>query len=882
MIVALDLETTGLDKIEDSIIEVALVKFDIQTGQIVDKFSTLVNPGFPIPSVSSTITWITDNDVKDAPYISDILDDISDFIWDLPILWHNTQFDKWFLSAAWIDLSSNLMLDTFFLANIFLRNLKSLSLESICNHYNIADGSNFHRALDDAIATKDIFIKLIWEIKYLSLEKQSLINFIFSKWNDTQTKFYFDLFWLDSKLSDVDILKYFKLIIPSYKSSDLVENEEVEFREWNYFNTDNFSWLSTFEIRENQKIMWEIVGNSLSKKTKEVIEAPTWVWKTFAYMLPSILYSVKSWEKVLISTKTKALQDQICYKDIETLRSLWLEFNFVKLKWKKNYIWIWAFTSFLLDTPLFSDNDVSMLAKIALWLTETDNWELDNLNFYPFEYEILKNVDSDNILTLSDDNDFKRKEFLFKARKSIENANIVVVNHSLLIQDVKWWNQLFSDISNLIIDESHSLEDVSTDALKDTYNYDFVEDLFYRIETILKQEKQSLWYISKCREEILFDTKSILDIFLAFMSSENPWLYWQSYSNSLINSAFYSNYLENFNSIYESLSTKVSVMISNLWDLDDNIFLKISQEISKIEEFLSSLGLFLIPENSEKYILLATYSNSYWVWFSYTFLNPGLYLKENLWDKKESIILTSATLKVSDSFDYINSLLFLQDFNSTSLSSDFDYNKQALLFIPNDLGSIKNNSARVSSFLWDFLSTVKWNTMILCTSFASIKEIYLHLNSFEWTKNINILAQSFSWWKHKIIESFKQNPENSVIIWTDTFWEWVDIPWDALKYLIINKLPFSVPTDPIFKARSRLFWDAFSNYSIPKSIIKLKQWFWRLIRTKKDKWIVILLDNRVIDSRWWEKMYSAFPSSINKKIWTSSQFLEAIKNSKDS
>jgi len=259
-------------------------------------------------------------------------------------------------------------------------------------------------------------------------------------------------------------------------------------------------------------------------------------------------------------------------------------------------------------------------------------------------------------------------------------------------------------------------------------------------------------------------------------------------------------------------------------------------------------------------------------------LNPWKYLEQNLWSKVDSVVLTSATLNIWDNFDYFKHILSLKDeyFNFFTFSSDFDYKKQATLFILNNLWSVKSNSKIIIDFLKEFYSCVRWNTLTLFTSFNSIKEVYTSLNFYMKNKWVNLYAQWILWWKLKLMNFFLDNPDNSILLWTDSFWEWVDIPWENLKYLVIYKIPFSVPTDPIFLARSSLFKNAFLEYSVPKSIIKLKQWFWRLIRSKKDKWIVILLDDRIYSTDWWKAFYRAFPLDINTKVGSSKIFLDLL------
>jgi Rad3-related DNA helicase len=279
-----------------------------------------------------------------------------------------------------------------------------------------------------------------------------------------------------------------------------------------------------------------------------------------------------------------------------------------------------------------------------------------------------------------------------------------------------------------------------------------------------------------------------------------------------------------------------------------------------------------------KYIKILSYSDNNWISFEYTLLNPWEYLEKNLWSKINSCILTSATLKIAWNFDYFKKILFLDNFSFHSFESDFDYKKQATLFIPTDLGDIKNNTPQIVNFLWQFFSVVRWKVLTLLTSYSSIKDIYTSLNTKLKKEGINLYAQWVAWSKVKLLNFYLRDPDNSILLGTDSFWEGVDIPWDDLKYLIIHKFPFTVPTDPIFQARSVFFNDPFLEYSVPKAIIKLKQWFWRLIRTKTDNWIVILLDNRIVTTKWGSVFYDAFPSDVNIKRWTSEQFLNILKN----
>jgi DNA polymerase-3 subunit epsilon/ATP-dependent DNA helicase DinG len=271
-----------------------------------------------------------------------------------------------------------------------------------------------------------------------------------------------------------------------------------------------------------------------------------------------------------------------------------------------------------------------------------------------------------------------------------------------------------------------------------------------------------------------------------------------------------------------------------------------------------------------------------WIYCYHTLLNPGDYLRDNLWYKLDSCMLTSATLRIWEDFSYLEKILKLNDiFAYSYLQSDFDYSTQALLFIPNNLGNIKyGNNNMILDFLEKLFKIVKWRSLVLFTSYQSIKDSYVGLHNPLKKEWIDVYAQNIWGSKHKLLEQFRKKAASSILFWTDSFWEWIDIAGKDLETLVIYKFPFAPPTDPIFLARSKLFADSFSDYAIPKAIIKLKQWFGRLIRTKNDKWIVILLDNRIFSTKWGEKMFLAFPENINKKVWESDSFLNLLKDKK--
>ena len=402
-----------------------------------------------------------------------------------------------------------------------------------------------------------------------------------------------------------------------------------------------------------------------------------------------------------------------------------------------------------------------------------------------------------------------------------------------------------------------------------------VEKTFDHISKNILNIEKNIPTFSQNKELILFELWTIFDLFSNYLykkvSSSSK------YKTTLIKDDFYQD-VSNNKDILNSIKIKIIELLDSFSVLSDKAYLKLSREISFFEKILDILSVILDSSKKIKFIQIITIKWNDELYLEYTYLQPWEYLNKYLWNKVGTCILTSATMKIQDNFDYITRMLLLEEFKFISLDSDFNYKKQATLFIPNSLWNIKTNYSTILIFLESLFKTIKWTCLVLFTSFVSIKDTYIWLNSEMKATGINLVAQSIWWGKHKLLEAFRKSPKNSILLWTDSFWEWIDIPWESLKYLVIYKIPFPVPTDPVFIARSMLFKDSFQDYSIPKSIIKLKQWFWRLIRTKNDKWIIIFLDDRIFSTKWWKAFFSAFPSDINTKICNHEKLLEIFIN----
>ncbi len=880
MIVALDLETTGLDSSKDRIIEVALVRFDEKTFKIIEEYSTLINPEIEIPDLITNITNITQEDVIDMPKWDAILDSVTDFIWDDPILGHNTKFDSGFLRNNGIELKNNIEIDSFEFANFLLIDEKSLSLESLSTSLWLKL-EWAHRALADTKATIELFRFLVDKMKKMSKLKWDFLDYIANNSENNSYKYVYNNILNQKSIikSDENLLK--KLLKIFNKKGNFIKREINS--ELNIWNLSEFVWnQKDLELRENQAIMSELVWNALFKEEKIAIEAPTGIWKTFAYLLPSIIHSAKTWEQVYISTSTKALQDQIFYKDLEFLsKKLGVDFSYVKLKWKSNYIGIAAFITFFTWIGNLTKEESTFVLKILFWLTWTKTWELDELDFYGKEYWFVREINADDLITFSKDNAYEKYEFSVNARRNARKANIVIINNNILFQDIDQDNAILWKVENLVLDEAHSLEDVVTNSLKKWFSLKDFEKHLIAVEKILRKSKTTITDINKKIDILIFEMWIVFDTFQLYLNRKVKSD--EIYQNILVKEDFYNSDIDEVDK--KELSNLMQLKITDFLDsfslVPDKVYLSLWREIRFLEWVWEVIQILLDRQDKNINIKLVSYNEHRGgLILEYTKLNIWEYLSKNLWSKLSSCIITSATLQIGENFDYINKMLLLEDFSFKELESDFNYSKQALLFIPDDLGSVKNNLSSVIDFLEKLTLVVKWNTLVLFTAFYAIRECYSRLTPILKKEGISLYAQSIWGGKHKLIEAFKHNANSSILVWTDTFWEWIDIPWDDLKYLVIHKVPFMVPTDPIFQARSTLFKNAFMEYGVPKSILKLKQWFWRLIRTKTDSGVVIFLDDRIYSTAWWKVFYKAFPESIKMRKWPSWDFIKILENKK--
>jgi len=909
-LVSLDLETTGLSPGKDKIIEIGAVKTDSNGNQI-EEFNSLVNPGILINDFIENLTGISNDDVLSSLKFVDIVDEFQSFLDDSIIIGHNIEFDLRFLSEEGLKLN-NKFVDTWRFSQIMLPDLLDLSLGSICNYLDI-NQQNAHRALSDAKFTLEVFLLLSEKYKNLDNKLQTAIcNIISGKDNEL-------FFLFNSVLNEVD---------PNLKNNIFFSPMEIipkhnikEKTKGNYFNYGDdvlqeiFSSnseilnkvLSNFSYREQQLDMSKVISDCIKNQHSAALEAGTGVGKSLAYLLPAAIFALKTGKRVLVSTNTINLQDQLYLKDLPLVKSILSELdpdaeeiNFSILKGRDNYLCIKNYGNQFVEEDI--DQDYSrFLAKIAVWLSKTETGEKSELGLSNFvNNNYWRRIIPKNKINCYG---FDGPCFLRNSREKAESSNIIIVNHALLMTDLKSVNSVIPDYDVLIIDEAHNLEDVASQHLgwkvderdlKDIFRINYGKyDLIEMIANLINREFKNTDGLAQAEDKLKRMINTIEELNIkskSLFKSVNQIVIGKGNKNSGHNSLridIDSNFPElNFvrndwnelkfkldklksdlNRYYKDLKEKITgskIQFENWNDLFEQWIENWEEAKNNLDEFLTSSNNEMVYwiENNEQF-------NNH-VFFSAP-INVSKILNKNLFENVKSVILTSATLNSNDEFNHLKQTTGLNVDHAKSFGSPFDYDNSVEILLPTMFPepNANNYQEELDKIIFENVLSANGRAMVLFTSYKSLRNTQKSLKTKLEEYNINVLAQGVDGNPYQIIKRFKKNPK-SLILGTLSFWEGVDIEDGSLDLLIITKLPFDVPTHPLFEARSAKYDNSFIEYALPRAILKFKQGFGRLIRNEKDTGKVLLLDSRITSKRYGKMFLEALPGG--KKIFLEPDF----------
>ncbi|MBD3347868.1 MAG: DEAD/DEAH box helicase, partial [Candidatus Eisenbacteria bacterium] len=475
--VSIDLETTGVDHTRDAIMEIGAVRFD--RGEVVDSFSTFVDPGREIPSDIVYLTGIRDEDVRGAPSIGDVLPDLVAFLGDLPLVAHSAPFDLNFLRAAAgespeYEFGGGGVYDTLALSRALVPRLPSHRLQALVRFLDV-EGGQAHRAGDDALAAGLVFDRLLGLMgetgsavlgRLASLAPPELAGLFRAAAERTKDRL--DPFALpDHGEKEAELLRYDNSRRIDIERRPVGEKVDIDLDAMeSLFQVEGpvGEGLSGYEIRREQLQMLRAVGDALTGGVHLLVEAGTGVGKSLAYLVPAIYFAVQNGERVVISTNTRNLQEQLFQKDMPFLAGvLDLPFSSSLLKGRSNYLCAQRWRQVLQKGMTQAER--SRLLPVVVWELETESGDIsENAAFRGAGY-LWNRISAEGGPCLGQRCPLAEKCYLQRARKAAQSAHIVVVNHSLLFSDTETDNKVLGEYSYLICDEAHNIEGVATEHL---------------------------------------------------------------------------------------------------------------------------------------------------------------------------------------------------------------------------------------------------------------------------------------------------------------------------------------------------------------------------------------------------------------------------------
>ncbi len=621
--------------------------------------------------------------------------------------------------------------------------------------------------------------------------------------------------------------------------------------------------LPGYESRPQQLEMAAIVAEAIETGTHAVVEAPTGVGKSFAYLVPAILHALAHQKKVVISTGTIALQEQLVRKDIPLLRQLFPELKAVLVKGRQNYVSLRRLEhATTAQQAIFeSREDASELADLVKWSGETQAGDLADLGYSP-PAKVWRQVVSDR------NNCHGRKCprysecYFYKARAEIEQADLLIVNHHLYFSDVSLRDEhagILPKHDVVVFDEAHGLEDVATDHLGTTVSDAQVR--FYLDGLWSRREKGLLAndVFGFAREAVNAARNAAEQFFhqVALLAGDG--------AEDTIPLA--KNVVENV------LSPALDALTVALTDCqgraaDDNVSTELRAQAQR-SALLSGALRTVIEQPGDGFVYFAEVPKNRErgaISLNANPLSVADLLKELLFKAMKTVVLTSATLAADDSerFLFLRRRLGLEDGLAKRLGSPFDFARQAKLLInaaPLDPNSPRFEQA-LSLWLGDYLDAAQGGTFVLFTSYRQLDAVYQNVRGRLERSNRFVLKHGDGMGRTQMLDLFKR-VGNAVLFGTASFWEGVDVQGDALKHVIITKLPFEVPNHPLVAARHREIerrgGNAFMERTVPEAILRLKQGFGRLIRTKTDTGSVVICDHRVLTKSYGRYFLRALP-----------------------
>jgi Rad3-related DNA helicase len=885
--VALDLETTGLDPERDRVIEVGAVVFTVDA--VGHRLERLTDPGRSVPDAVLRLTGIAAEDLVGAPAAAAVMGELAGLLPGRQPVGHGARLDVDFLVAAGLWPPGQEILDTLDIARILMPGAPSHSLPVLAVELGLAQPRP-HRALDDADATRQLLLRLRAVAASLDDRLKEAMLGLVAPYGWAIASFFAEA--LTAPVPDPPLPRP----APSTgageprRGREIADDSPAALAGLLAPGGALAEALPGYEHREAQLQMLLGVAQIMRRGGRLAVEAGTGTGKSLAYLVPALARAVGRGERAVVSTHTHTLQEQLVLKDIPALRQ-WLPWDFEAclLKGRSNYVSLRRWRRYLVE-PCRDAEELKFKLKVLSWLQGTRTGDRAELRLQGTEESYWARIASDPLDCVG----LRCTEadcFVHRARAQAERADLVVVNHALLLADASTGGSLLPPYEHLVVDEAHHLEDSATQSLRCDVDGPAAEGLLRRLANDADGRRLGLLPGMRLQPHLGESEDSLAEAELAalaaaprcsaFFQAAAEWTRRQLPEEGMRRDEAVRLVPEHRErEDWPALAGLAADAVAALGALDGHLRRALAlsrewlggqqpdQDVRELEIIRGRLAeaadlleqAFHRPDPNRVYWMAVPGRTGVLLLRSAP-LEIGSMLRERVFAELGSVVMTSASLAVAGSFDYFCSRVGLgAEVETLLLPSPFDYLSQALVCLPTDVPDPQSEDFEVAveEIIADVAGRLNGRTLALFTSHHQLRNVYAGLKHRVDLDEVLILGQGIDGQRRHVLRAFEEN-DRPLLLGTSSFWEGIDVPGDRLSCVVIVRLPFQVPTEPVFAARAERLRDPFLQYALPQAALRLKQGFGRLIRRHDDRGAVVILDNRVLERDYGQAFLEALP-----------------------
>ncbi|MBC1373021.1 ATP-dependent DNA helicase DinG [Listeria booriae] len=915
--IVVDLETTGNQAAKsDKIIQFSACI--IENGQIVDQFSTFLNPEKRIPPFIKELTGISDKDVKDAPLFEDVSSIIHSLIDGSIFVAHNVSFDWTFLQKEMREAGEPplkmKLLDTVELARIMYPTVDSYKLQDLADEFGFGHDAP-HRADSDARVTAELLLFFLEKMETLPLAtirklttlSQHLTGYLAELFFEVEMRKEQELAPLDAKW-----MEYRGLVIckKEVRHASYSRADDLVFPATNEEKSALFARNQTELMpRTGQFLMMDTVMEAWQKEQKTLIEAGTGIGKTLGYFLPALYFAKERQVPIVVSTYTNLLQSQMFLKDIPLLEKIaGFDVQAVVLKGRDHYINLFKFEQLLHEVDKTYDVVLTKM-QLLVWLTETMTGDIDEVNLSSGGQLFWNRMKHTGWFLSPQKDPWLMYDFHLFNQKQAEVADLIIVNHALLLQDHFSSRHILPSYEYVVIDEAHHFTDAARTQQSFVFSYRRMKFFMNRLGTLDKEGLLNHLAQQFPEHHQLFDADLAivkLEVALEELFVQLAQKLTQSTKNSTELILVENVIDEKLDEALFYAGEKVLLLMREVSAAMDSVLVRGKQEAEAASEsdvaFLEEVYAFGMDwKHAEKQLTMMLYEKEEAmllyiesdrnralgsIRLRANIIQVNHTLQKAFFQAKKGVVLTSATLTVDDSFDYIQEDLGLDnDVVTMQIKSPFDYEANARVLIPSDMQPVKGTPVeeytnQLASYLSAIAKETSGRMLVLFTANDMLLKTYRKMSQDNSIEAFRILAQGVSSGSTARLTKQFMALDKAILLGTMSFWEGIDIPGDDLSCLVIVRLPFAPLEDPYTKAqialRKKMGQNAFQHYSLPEAVLRFKQGFGRLIRRETDRGIVFVFDNRVDTTNFGKAFLHSIPTVPIVKA-TETELLEEVK-----